>query len=314
MFEATCLLCRNKCEQLSSYSGILYTCKTCGVYRATIEVARTLDISQRERNQISAFVRGRDIRNSGPILLLYEEPAPERARDLEPFTTIDEALGQFPEQISDRLDNAFLNLAKLSHHFGAVLQVSKLDYTLFYGEHSDYAAETIDYMIRQMATRGWIEQIESSPILWSFIVSVNGWDKIYELETRIGVRSRKVFIAMAFDPSLKQASDKIHAAIQSAGYEPYRVDDEEHNEAITDKIIAGIRASKFVVSDFTGQRNGVYYEAGFARGLGLPVIWTCRRDEMNELHFDTRQMNHIDWNDEDDLYARLLNRIRATIG
>ena len=39
-----------------------------------------------------------------------------------------------------------------------------------------------------------------------------------------------------------------------------------------------IRKSKFLIADFTGQRGGVYYEAGFAYGLGLPVIWTCRKD------------------------------------
>ena len=35
-----------------------------------------------------------------------------------------------------------------------------------------------------------------------------------------------------------------------------------------DRIIAQIRASKFVVADFTRNRGGVYYEAGFALGLG----------------------------------------------
>ena len=54
-----------------------------------------------------------------------------------------------------------------------------------------------------------------------------------------------------------------------------------------------------VVADFThgraGARGGVYYEAGLARGLGLPVIWTCREDMFDELHFDTRQYPHIGW-------------------
>ena len=33
--------------------------------------------------------------------------------------------------------------------------------------------------------------------------------------------------------------------------------------------MAEIRRSRFVVADYTGQVNGVYFEAGFALGLGL---------------------------------------------
>jgi hypothetical protein len=42
-----------------------------------------------------------------------------------------------------------------------------------------------------------------------------------------------------------------------------------------------------LVADFTGQRGGVYWEAGFAQGLGIPVIRTCKSDELWKLHFDT---------------------------
>jgi nucleoside 2-deoxyribosyltransferase len=68
------------------------------------------------------------------------------------------------------------------------------------------------------------------------------------------------------------------------------------------------------VADFTGQRHGVYFEAGFAQGLGLPVIWTCREDHVKNLHFDTRQQNHITWEQSDDLREKLKNRIWAVIG
>jgi hypothetical protein len=33
--------------------------------------------------------------------------------------------------------------------------------------------------------------------------------------------------------------------------------------------MAEIQKSRFVVADYTGQRNGVYFEVGFAVGLGL---------------------------------------------
>jgi nucleoside 2-deoxyribosyltransferase len=51
-----------------------------------------------------------------------------------------------------------------------------------------------------------------------------------------------------------------------------RVDREHFGDRIDDRIIAEIRRCRFIVADFTGQRGGVYFEAGFALGLGKPVI------------------------------------------
>ena len=63
-----------------------------------------------------------------------------------------------------------------------------------------------------------------------------------------------------------------------------------------------------------GARGGVYFEAGLAYGLGLPVIYTCRKDKVFKLHFDTRQYHHIVWEEPADLCRDLKNRIQALIG
>ena len=105
----------------------------------------------------------------------------------------------------------------------------------------------------------------------------------------------------------------IEPAVADAGLKPIRIDRKEHNNEITDEIMAEIRDSQVMVADFTGQRGGVYYEAGFAVGLGRPVIWSCRKDEIEKLHFDTNHKNHIAWETPADLRQKLYNRIRATI-
>lgn len=74
-----------------------------------------------------------------------------------------------------------------------------------------------------------------------------------------------------------------------------------------------IRRSKFLVADFTVQRGGVYFEAGFAYGLGIPVIWSCKKTDLVNLHFDIRQYNFIDWKTPEELCERLCTRILATI-
>jgi hypothetical protein len=125
----------------------------------------------------------------------------------------------------------------------------------------------------------------------------------------------RCFVAMAFRDSLLEAyTEGIHAAIKKdCGFEAVRMLELEHNDKICDRIIVEIRKAQFVVADFTFHRGGVYFEAGFAHALGRPVIWTCRADGFDELHFDTRQFNHIAWNTPADLRLKLADRIRGTI-
>ena len=138
-----------------------------------------------------------------------------------------------------------------------------------------------------------------------------------ELETNPD--SAQCFVAMWFDPSMEEVYEKgIKPAIEAVGYSPLRIDRQEFVGKIDDEIIAEIRRSRFLVADFThghdGARGGVYYEAGFAQGLGLTVIFTCRDDMFDNLHFDTRQFNHIAWENPDDLREKLANRIGSVMG
>lgn len=128
---------------------------------------------------------------------------------------------------------------------------------------------------------------------------------------------------MWFDDGVSKLWDKaIEPAMSGAGYQPLRIDKKEHVNRIDDEIFADIRRSRFVIADFThgdsGVRGGVYFEAGFAQGLGLPVIWTCRKDMLSEdkLHFDIRQYNFLEWTDEnlEDFKDRLQKRIEAILG
>ena len=112
----------------------------------------------------------------------------------------------------------------------------------------------------------------------------------------------------------------VQAGIEEAGYEPVRIDRKEHVNKIDDEIIAELNRARFVVADFThgddGARGGVYYEAGFAHGRNIPVIFACRKDVFEKVHFDTRQYNHIVWEGEklNEFRSKLTQRICAVIG
>ena len=78
---------------------------------------------------------------------------------------------------------------------------------------------------------------------------------------------------MWFDPTMREIYDQaIQPAITDAGYESLRIDRHEHVNRIDDEIIGQIKRSRFMVADFTGQRHGVYFEAGLMLGLDRPVI------------------------------------------
>jgi hypothetical protein len=150
------------------------------------------------------------------------------------------------------------------------------------------------------------------------LLSKQNWSltpKAWEhLESTVGI-FRRCFVAMSFAPELQEAYDNgIYFAVkQDCKMEPVRIDRVHHNENICDKIIAEIRTCQFLVADVTLQRAGVYFEAGFAMGLGRPVIWSCRHDDLEKVHFDTRQYNHIVWKEPADLREQLADRIKATI-
>jgi hypothetical protein len=143
----------------------------------------------------------------------------------------------------------------------------------------------------------------------------SGWEKIDALSAvQPGGRPGTCFVAMWFNPLMDDAyNNGIKPGIVHAGFEPVRVDEVQHNRQITDEIMALIRGAECMVADFTGQRAGVYYEAGFARGLGREVIYTCRETSFKNKHFDTSVINHIVWKDPGDLRKKLTDRIRATI-
>ncbi|MEO5800288.1 MAG: nucleoside 2-deoxyribosyltransferase [Gemmatimonadales bacterium] len=146
----------------------------------------------------------------------------------------------------------------------------------------------------------------------AYALTPAGWRRVGELR-KTGALGNQAFVAMWFDPQMDAAWEiGIEKALTDTGWLPMKINRKEHNNRIDDEIIAEIRRSGLIVADFTGFRSGVFFEAGFGLGLGMPVIWTVQEDEELSKHFDTRQYNHITWKDPQDLYTKLVNRIRAT--
>ncbi len=164
----------------------------------------------------------------------------------------------------------------------------------------------------------------------SYVAFINLPARIHvEEQLRKRGKDENGFVAMWFADCMNEVyKDGIKPAIDDAGYKPVRIDRQEFLGNVPDEILAEIRQSRFVVADFTackkcavcetckkiGAPGGVYYEAGFARGLGMPVIHTVHEDCMDDVHFDTSSINHITWDTSEDLREKLQRRIEATLG
>jgi nucleoside 2-deoxyribosyltransferase len=207
------------------------------------------------------------------------------------------------------------NIERMTAYPGKeVLIIPKYDIPLAWAS----AQDEFVYYIKSLIERGLIYTTDPEIFLidgpFTVTITASGWDYLEERERHIEERTQ-AFVAMSFSEDLKAIwKGPIYNAITKAGYKPYRVDAEPHSERIDVKIQSEINNSRFVVADVTEQKHGVYFEAGYALGLGLQVIWCVREDDLEKVHFDTRQYRHIVWKTENDLETQLYDFICAIIG
>ncbi|NQT61939.1 MAG: hypothetical protein HQ556_03175 [Candidatus Marinimicrobia bacterium] len=149
----------------------------------------------------------------------------------------------------------------------------------------------------------------------AYRITPKGWAIVHELESN-SINSKQGFVAMDFTEELKPIFfNGIRPGIEGAGYGAKILHDHPHNNWIADEIMTQIRRSRFMVADVSTHNQGVYFEAGFALGLGIPVIWICTKDEFKKRHFDTAQINTIKYTEDNlsGLIKELKHRIENTI-
>ena len=221
--------------------------------------------------------------------------------------------------VSKRGERLLLFLVDQTGNAGDEVDVNDQDGQTFAWTESTLWSE-ISYLLKYLTGRGLIETIDRSTNAikrHGAIVTVNGYRLIEEESATAD--STQAFVAMWFSEEMDDAYwNGIRPAIEEAGYRPLRIDLKPDVKKIDDEIFAEIRRSRFVVADMTqgddGARGGVYFEAGFAEGLGLPVLYTCHKDRMKHLAFDTRQFYHLEWDSPEELRKNLATRIRARVG
>ena len=279
---------------------IRINCPRCKNFILTFEALIASGGSQVPIPKLSAWIRDFNERGSG-IPEIYQESLEEIPASLPDYS---------PREKQIKL---LQNIERKTEYPGQTVKIiPKYDIPLAWAS----AEEELRYYVQSLIDRNLIQKMsqEIGPVPLSVAITADGWDYLEQLERHIEDRTQ-AFVAMSFSEDLKSIWEgPIYRAIKKAGYKPYRVDAEPHSDRIDVKIISEIKNSRFVVADVTEQKRGVYFEAGYAQGLGLPVIWCVRKDDLDNVHFDTRQYNHIVWETADDLETQLYDFICAIIG
>ena len=149
-------------------------------------------------------------------------------------------------------------------------------------------------------------------------LSIKGWEH-YESLLKGRETYRKAFMAMKFgDSTLDKMVDEVfREAVRKTGFELFRLDDSPRAGLIDDRLRVEIQSSDFVIADLTHDNLGAYWEAGYAEGLGKPVIYTCESEKFKKekTHFDTNHHLTVTWDDADpaDAAEKLKATIRATL-
>jgi len=145
-------------------------------------------------------------------------------------------------------------------------------------------------------------------------LTFDGWRRRDEL-LRAATGSRRAFMAMKFgDDGLDKVVDETFGpAVKQTGFNLERLDDEPKAGLIDDRLRVEIRRSRFLIADLTHDNSGAYWEAGYAEGLGKPVIYTCEKQKFgkSKTHFDTNHHLTVRWSLED--LPAAAEELKATI-
>ena len=146
-------------------------------------------------------------------------------------------------------------------------------------------------------------------------LTLAGWEQ-YEAEKRGGFDGNYGFIAMQFNDAALDAFVRyvVKPAVKNAtGCDLVTLHDVATAGIIDNILRVKIRDAKFVIADLTHDNRGAYWEAGYAEGLGKPVIYICETTKFDEkkTHFDTNHCTMVPWSRDDDGGFR--ERLTATL-
>jgi len=303
--ETNCTICEKPNPTRTTIGTSLnhsVKCRLCGDYEINLTLESVLPHEHISRRKIlSAYIRAQKDAGFPPVKV--REYNYKKIIDETALPSVLEKIELLILYIGDKSEGEFGRLIALD---------SSWDHSITYSpRHQEF-----EEIQRFLEKEGLVERLHDQTQNKDFHkLTHEGWAKYYGLKKN-RIDSLQCFVAMSFNPSLDDIYESaIKKAVEDTGFKPLRLDKIKYSDVIDNKMLYEIKRSRFMVADFTDLKGGVYYEAGYAKGLGKNVIYSCQDTEENKkrLHFDVNHLPFLFWKDSNHLYEELVAWIGATI-
>ena len=322
-----CPICGGNLKNDNSITGLI-NCEYCGKYKLEYDFQTNdiKNISQQEKNILKHIFQTLPSKSDYRYTFLNKD-------NLKEFLSI----ANSPATLIDKIHRILGYYADETKYYGEqiLVEIEKSSRFHFCNDRNEFMS-----ILGVLKDKKYIQYGAANPTVAKDAIMINvtieGLD-YFEKNILQSLKNNQCFVAMWFNDKenlengefnmSKVYTEAIEPAIQNEErnnkIKAVKINDLNYNSDVVDEIISQIRRSKFVVVDLTGNRGGVYYEAGFAEGIGLQVIYTCNSEwlmgnkEKNipPVHFDTNHKNIIEWQYDnlEDFRKKLKKRINATI-
>jgi hypothetical protein len=239
----------------------------------------------------------------------------------EPWPVIDSGLlknillDTSPPGLSEQLNHFVHWLATNQPTPGESVSITQRTYAAIGAQNDNASGFVMEHAVDSGLVDGAVQRVLSGKYIFGPMkLTFKGWAH-YEEIRRGNSAGRTAFMAMQFGDGVLDTIYMGHfkAAVTATGFELKRNDEAQKAGLIDDHMRVEIRQSRFLIADLTHANRGAYWEAGFAEGLGKPVIYTCRADEFDtqETHFDTNHHLTVKW--DPDNMGEAVEKLKATI-
>jgi hypothetical protein len=295
---------------LDTHTDTIYHCPVCGVYK----IHRLMNFDTFDKwfygietpvNENERFSAAEFDRNKALLRKSVYEAAPKDSHD----SPLNVTAAFVRDVFSDTFPSPINQIYHLLRFIGDNLKYSgdEFRYTdginLFKLLSASCCVNNynLDNIIANAGELNYIKVIDGN----SLTLTIHGWEKYHELKKGIS-NSRKIFMAMKFDEKqIEFINSSLKPVIKKINYDLSTLPeytDKENNIDI--KLRNAIRDSVLLICDLTHRNNGAYFEAGFAEGLGKPVIYICEKSSFDnkdsKIHFDIAHMETYQWTEGDD--------------
>jgi hypothetical protein len=215
--------------------------------------------------------------------------------------------------VAEQADNLILYIGGKVQYPGKYVELkSKTDFARI----GAIDGENFKFIRDKLKEKGFLLLNKEAPKITSTL-SFEGWERYGELG-RGRADSTKAFMAMPFgDPKINDLFNQYKEASKKAGFNLIKNDEDRKAGSVDDKIRVNILTSKFIIAELTDGNQGAYWEAGYAEGLGKPVIYSCEKPYFDNkgTHFDTNHLHTIIWerDKKEEAAEELKYTIRATL-